>query len=668
MAYVLNDKIKITKPIIFLCGPFYHDSDKSDRRKILQNFLLKELCNPDIGIDQDEIKENSQRCLPLIIDDFLTKKNLDDDSISIQFLEEIFAGISYKTFIFLDTMSSAVELGLFANNACNNSIYVLIPHDKERNCGSIGMFVKEIVLEDNMHKIKTVYYHPQIERVAFSTDHVGEYYKFIRNELPEFVKKDILYDYKLNCKLEYEIKLENKDCYPQDDYCINYQYNNQKAMDVFISVKLLFYIISGIIYSEYSENIKTEDYEFDSRNIKNIVAHLKSVILMFLLKKTFSGINSKTEVNIYTVLSRDIEEIVKHIVAFIFTYHKNARLRGYYFVCKDEVVKDLDIEMSPTDFFGLDTEDTKFITRYNSTGVDCFRSFKIESGQRKREIITYQENTDGKMMRKLHEKLAEVLQKTYIFDEHSYAYQKGKSVKMCVEEHKQGNSFLKYDIHKFFNSISKKRLAVKLMKEFEIDKIYEDQIIRILNTCFKDDKMPIGLITSPILSDLYMKKFDEEFVRELGNKYVYTRYADDILISSPNSIDDTEKIRINNLLRSMLRKLGMTINGKKSVERDLRIQGQHVKYLGINIVKSANENVISVGKTYKNYIAKCYLKYVSMADNNDLPEKFYFGKQIAGYLSFVNMIEGQSGLKKIYTRIEKSTEGRVVIQGNIDKL
>ena len=41
MAYILKDEIKINKPIIFLCGPYYNDLDKSDRRKILQDFLLE---------------------------------------------------------------------------------------------------------------------------------------------------------------------------------------------------------------------------------------------------------------------------------------------------------------------------------------------------------------------------------------------------------------------------------------------------------------------------------------------------------------------------------------------------------------------------------------------------------------------------------------------------
>ena len=93
MAYVLKDKIKIDKPIVFLCGPYYKDSDKSDRRKILQDFFIEKF---------------SKQCLPLIIDDFLTKENIGDDSVSIQLLEEIFAGISQRTYIFLDPMSSAV--------------------------------------------------------------------------------------------------------------------------------------------------------------------------------------------------------------------------------------------------------------------------------------------------------------------------------------------------------------------------------------------------------------------------------------------------------------------------------------------------------------------------------------------------------------------------------
>ena len=163
MGYILRDEVLIKRPIIFLCGPYFKKDNKSDRRYLLRKCFRK----------------HYRDCvLPLIIDDFLTKDNIKDDKINIQLLEEIFAIISYKTYIFLDTMSSAVELGLFTNNVYNNSISVFVPHLEDRNCGTIGVFVNDNVLTNNKN-VKKICYHPKIERVAFSTDYVGEYYKFV---------------------------------------------------------------------------------------------------------------------------------------------------------------------------------------------------------------------------------------------------------------------------------------------------------------------------------------------------------------------------------------------------------------------------------------------------------------------------------------------------------
>ena len=243
---------------------------------------------------------------------------------------------------------------------------------------------------------------------------------------------------------------------------------------------------------------------------------------------------------------------------------------------------------------------------------------------------------------------------------------KGVSVKDCAECHKNSISFLKFDIHRFFNSIEKSKLIKKVIKEFDLDAIYEEQIAMILDTCFVEGKLPIGLITSPVLSDIYMRNFDEEFASELGSSYIYTRYADDILISCCEIIDQEEETRIKDLLEKKIKGLGFSLNKEKYRRRNLIKKGEHIKYLGLNIIKSDNENIISVGKTYKNYIAKCFLKYIEMNGENE--EKYYFGKQIAGRLSFVKMIEGEAGLRKVYTRIEKSTGGRIVIKDKINNL
>ena len=72
MVYALNDKIKIERPIVFLCGPYYKSGDVSDRRRILNKVLL------------DEYK-----CLPLIIDNFLTPDGKPLHPCSLQNLLEL---------------------------------------------------------------------------------------------------------------------------------------------------------------------------------------------------------------------------------------------------------------------------------------------------------------------------------------------------------------------------------------------------------------------------------------------------------------------------------------------------------------------------------------------------------------------------------------------------
>ena len=100
MGYILRDEIIIRRPIVFLCGPYCQKTNKSDRRNILRKCF------------KDNFKDG---VLPLIIDDFLTEENIKDPQINIQLMEEIFASISQKTYIFLDTLSAASELGLFMN-------------------------------------------------------------------------------------------------------------------------------------------------------------------------------------------------------------------------------------------------------------------------------------------------------------------------------------------------------------------------------------------------------------------------------------------------------------------------------------------------------------------------------------------------------------------------
>lgn len=654
MSYILNEKIIIKKPIIFLCGPFYQENNSSDRRKILKDYFLNNY---------------RDKCLPLIIDDFLTKKNIADETISIQLLEEIFAGISCRTYVFLDTMSSAVELGLFSNSAFNNSLYVMLPQEKDIFTTGVGYFIKEIVLKENTNKIKTTWYRPKIDRIALSSDYVTEHFSFVDDKVPTHIKEEIQDDLDENLIHEREILIHEIDAYPRNDFCINYKYNSiNNLLKLFVSVQLLFYIVGGVLYAEYSDKLrKKEDLDFDHYNVEWAVNNLKATLLEYMQKHTFIGINSKTNIEIVTVLVKDLDEIVKHIVTFIFTYHRNGRLNGYFIIEKNDIVKPFTSKANPIDVFHLSSDDVSVINAIKKDCMKFFKKFIIKSGTKKREIVTYIDNENGNVARKIHEKIVNELERTYLYDKHSFAYQKGKSVKQCAELHKDSIFFLKYDIHKFFNCIDKKVLIEILLDEFCLDLSYKYNLYLIFGICFVDDRMPLGLISSPILSDIYLKSFDRAVTLEIEKYgFIYTRYADDILISSMNEISEPQVEKIDSLIEKELKIKKLILNTKKCKKINLKFEGQHIKYLGMNIVRKTSGNIITVGKEYKNYIAKCYLKYLDMKD--DTESKFYFGKQIAGYLGFIKMIEGEKGLNQIYNRIEKNTDGRVIVKDGIINL
>ena len=96
--YTLKTSINISKPIVFLCGPYISKNKREDRRIILQQKLL-DICD--------------KKVLPLIIDEFLTKENLNFD-VNIELLEEIFATISDKTHA--DDIMLSTRLDSFSSN------------------------------------------------------------------------------------------------------------------------------------------------------------------------------------------------------------------------------------------------------------------------------------------------------------------------------------------------------------------------------------------------------------------------------------------------------------------------------------------------------------------------------------------------------------------------
>ena len=124
----------------------------------------------------------------------------------------------------------------------------------------------------------------------------------------------------------------------------------------------------------------------------------------------------------------------------------------------------------------------------------------------------------------------------------SAAYIKGKSILSNAARHRKNRYFLKMDFKDFFPSIRWKdfRPVISAWHENTTPdwELTEDAENLIRKTCFYlKDSLPIGYPSSPMISNAVMFTIDDKITNLLSDreKYgnaIYTRYADDLVIST----------------------------------------------------------------------------------------------------------------------------------------
>jgi len=111
------------------------------------------------------------------------------------------------------------------------------------------------------------------------------------------------------------------------------------------------------------------------------------------------------------------------------------------------------------------------------------------------------------------------------------AYIKGKNISSNVTPHCNNKYFMLLDLEEFFPSISIRR-AEKIFSLIG----YSEKVVYILSMlCTCDGSLPQGAVTSPSLSNLIAAKLDRRIAGYTSKRnIIYTRYADDITLSSNN--------------------------------------------------------------------------------------------------------------------------------------
>ena len=141
-----------------------------------------------------------------------------------------------------------------------------------------------------------------------------------------------------------------------------------------------------------------------------------------------------------------------------------------------------------------------------------------------------------------------------LYHNSAYAYVPHRNIKQALEQHTKNNShwYLKLDIRHFFPSCNLDFVVKQLKKIYPFEYYSEDELASFLWICFLNNELPQGTPMSPMLTNLIMIPIDyaiEKYAKE--NHLVYTRYADDIIISGYEKWDWNKTVNdINNILQA----------------------------------------------------------------------------------------------------------------------
>lgn len=219
------------------------------------------------------------------------------------------------------------------------------------------------------------------------------------------------------------------------------------------------------------------------------------------------------------------------------------------------------------------------------------------------------------------------------------AYQSGSSIKQNAEQHAMSRYMLKLDFSGFFPSIMRSDIELHLLRHCST--IFDNEAQRLLAhvCCWAPDRRPplrlcIGAPSSPLLSNSVMFEFDEELTKAcLQDGAVYTRYADDLTISSKERgvIDKYEQIVASLLVNINYPKL--------SLNKNKTIRASRAGLRTVTGLVLTPDGKISIGRDRKRLIRSMYYrKTQGLLSESEI-------EALNGLLAFADGIEPGFSLK-----------------------
>lgn len=216
--------------------------------------------------------------------------------------------------------------------------------------------------------------------------------------------------------------------------------------------------------------------------------------------------------------------------------------------------------------------------------------------------------------------------------EDATAYRKGTGIRANAERHRQTKYTNRYDFKNFFPSFSRDRVlqyVSSLSQNLGIELTPRD-LEFVANIVCRNGRLTIGAPSSPAITNAMMFEFDQRMHEVcLQRGLVYTRYADDIFVSSyePEKLVDIEK----HILRSKrgIAHLRLTLNQQKTAYLSKKYRRT------ITGVVITPQHTLSIGRERKREIKALIYQW---ANGKIDPEKYYY---LRGLFAFAIDIEPQ---------------------------
>jgi hypothetical protein len=193
----------------------------------------------------------------------------------------------------------------------------------------------------------------------------------------------------------------------------------------------------------------------------------------------------------------------------------------------------------------------------------------------------------------------------------AYAYVPNRDTTTALAVHQQNHSrwFLKLDLHHFFPSCNLEFILKQLEQVYPFNWFFTEQPARthlefIIKAATLNNGLPQGTPLSPFLTNMIMVPIDYQIkqkLQDLHQNFVYTRYADDLLISSQTHFNPDTIIR--QVIQPILEETPLELNLEKT--RNGSVAGRNWN-LGLMLNK---DNDITIGYRKKHTFKAILFNY-----------------------------------------------------------